>query len=236
MVSDLATSDPMALLTPDEVIDTFPNRRIYIGGKQDGKLKNIIIFEMDGEGMPTRRVVAKEGSLSVEPQNAGFLLRLYHARFEDRDKADPGDMTKFRPGLVVAEGAYRLSSDKLFEETRHEKSRRGYALSEFGKYMADGAGGEPLKAEVEYQRRFSLALACVTFALIGVPLGITAHRKETSVGFGLGIAVALAYYSFILFAQVFAGNPEVHPIFVMWLPNILFGLLGAVLFIRLARQ
>jgi len=236
MVSDLATSDPMALLTPDEVIDSFPNRRIYIGAKQDGKLKNIIIFEMDGEGMPTRRVVAKEGSLTVEPQNTGLLVRLYHARFEDRDKTDPTDVTKFRPGLVVAEGAYRLSSDKLFGATKHTKSRRGYTLSEFAKYMAEGAGGELLKAKVEYQRRFSLALACITFSLVGVPLGITAHRKETSVGFGIGIAVALAYYSFILFAQVFAGNPEVHPIFVMWLPNILFGLLGIVLFVRLARQ
>ena len=236
MVSDLAMSDPMALLTPDEVIDTFPNHRIYIGAKQEGKLKDIIIFEMDGEGVPTRRVVAKEASISVEPQKAGLLLRLYHARFEDRDESDPTNVTKFRPGLVVAEGAYRLSADKLFGATKHTKSRRGYPLSEFAKYMADGAGGEPLKAKVEYQRRFSLALACVTFALVGVPLGITAHRKETSVGFGIGIAVALAYYSFILFAQNFAGDPQVHPVFAMWLPNILFGLLGTVLFIRLARQ
>ena len=236
MVSDLALSDPMALLTPDEVIDDFPNRRIYIGEKQAGKLKNIIIFETDGQDVPTRRVFAKEGSLSVEPQKAGLLLRLYHARFEVRDNADPGDITKFRPGLVVAEGAYRLSNDKLFEVTSHTKSRRGYALSEYAKYMADGAGGEPLKARVEYHRRFSLALACVTFALVGVPLGITAHRKEASVGFGIGIAMALAYYSFILFAQVFAGNPLVHPVFVIWLPNILFGLLGAAFFIRLARQ
>ncbi|MBV9126889.1 MAG: LptF/LptG family permease, partial [Verrucomicrobia bacterium] len=37
----------------------------------------------------------------------------------------------------------------------------------------------------EHNKRFSYSLACLTFALIGIPLGITAHRQETSVGFGL---------------------------------------------------
>jgi lipopolysaccharide export LptBFGC system permease protein LptF len=32
------------------------------------------------------------------------------------------------------------------------------------------------------------------------------------------------------------GNPKAHPELLVWLPNILFIVLGAVLFRRLARQ
>lgn len=235
-VLDLATRDPMDLLAPDEVIDNFADRRIYIGGKENGTLKNIIIFEMDEQSMPTRMITAKEGRLSLDKNTSGLLLQFSHARFEHRDKADPSNLENIQTGLIMEEGGYLLPLDRLLTTARRYKPRRAYPMSDLLKHMAAGADGEMLKAEVEYHRRFSLAMACVTFALVGVPLGITAHRKETSVGFGIGVAVALAYYFFVVLALTFSGSPHAHPVFLMWLPNILFGGLGAFLLLRLDRR
>ena len=39
----------------------------------------------------------------------------------------------------------------------------------------------------EMNKRYSFSLASFAFALIGVPLAITAHRKETSVGMLLSL-------------------------------------------------
>ena len=85
-------------------------------------------------------------------------------------------------------------------------------------------------------KRFSFSLASFAFALIGVPLAITAHRKETSVGFMLSLGVAFTYFLLILIADTLKHNPKVHPELLIWAPNVIFIGLGAWLFLRLSRK
>ena len=83
------------------------------------------------------------------------------------------------------------------------------------------------------------SLAALAFALIAVPLGITAHRKETSVGFALSLVIAFSSFFFILVAEALSKNstmPGALPIIMIWLPNLLFTGLGVWLFARLARK
>jgi lipopolysaccharide export system permease protein len=79
-------------------------------------------------------------------------------------------------------------------------------------------------------------LAALSFALIAVPLGITAHRKETSVGFALSLVIAFGYFFFIIIADTLRENPNAMPVLLIWLPNIIFTGLGVWLFARLARR
>jgi lipopolysaccharide export system permease protein len=95
---------------------------------------------------------------------------------------------------------------------------------------------EQLQAKVELNRRFSASLACIAFALVAVPLGITTHRKETSAGFALSLAIAFAYYFFIIVAITFRGNAGAYPVVLMWVPNVIFIALGSVLFYRLCKR
>jgi lipopolysaccharide export system permease protein len=93
-----------------------------------------------------------------------------------------------------------------------------------------------LAYQVEVSKRFSLSLAALSFALIAVPLGITAHRKETSVGFALSLVIAFGYFFFIIIADTLRENSNAMPILLVWLPNIVFTGLGVWLFARLARR
>jgi lipopolysaccharide export system permease protein len=95
---------------------------------------------------------------------------------------------------------------------------------------------ERSESRTEINKRFSFPFACVAFAIIGVPLGVTAHRRETSIGFAMGLIVAVAYFLFVIIADTLRGNPKVHPELLIWVPNVLFIILGAFLFRRLARQ
>ncbi len=234
---DFATRSPMAVFRPGEVVDQFPRRRIYVGGKEGDWLTNIIIFETNGADFPTRMIFAEEATLSRDTSIAGWRLHLYSARFEERDPADPANIEKIRPGVSFREGTSLLGPDKMVGETyRRQQALSAQTLPELSKFIAEGAGGDLSKATVEYHRRFSLAFACVAFALVGVPMGITVHRKETSIGFGISLVAAFAYFLLILLAQTFQSNPQAHPLFLIWLPNILFGLLGVILFFRLSRR
>ena len=72
--------------------------------------------------------------------------------------------------------------------------------------------------------------------MIGIPLGITAQRQETSAGFGLGLVVAFTYFLIIIVVNTFRDKANVHPELLIWLPNVVFLLLGGIMFFRLTRR
>ena len=87
---DLASNDPLALFGSDEVIDQFPNRKIYVGKKEGSTLHDLYIFEMNAQNLPMRVIYARRGTLEVDKKNEQILLHVYDARYEERDKSCSG--------------------------------------------------------------------------------------------------------------------------------------------------
>lgn len=235
-IFEIATSNPIKLFSADEVVDQFPDRRVYVGAKEGEKLKNIIVFELNEDNLPVKMVHAKSGILTPDPANSQLLMKLRNARFEQRDPEAPRDLARIRQGIEVEEGVFPISLKEFYKEYLRGRRLSSYTLSELKEHLEKGADGRLTEARVEFNKRFSASLACMAFALIAIPLGITAHRKETSVGFAISLVVAFSYFFFIIMADTFRGNPNAHPTLLIWLPNILFFCLGAVLFWRLSQR
>ncbi len=81
--------------------------------------------------------------------------------------------------------------------------------------------------QTEKTKRASFSCACIVFALIGVPLAITARRRDTSTGFALGIMVAALYFLALVFCEISRKSAGIAPYIILWLPNIL-GLVYAI--------
>lgn len=88
----------------------------------------------------------------------------------------------------------------------------------------------------ELTKRYSISLACIAFCFVGIPLGVTAQRRETSIGFALSLAVAVAYFFFIFLGETFGEEDNLLPHILMWAPSVLFISIGSFLFYRLNRQ
>ena len=99
----------------------------------------------------------------------------------------------------------------LVQETAREVSRQ----------VAELNPGNELAFRTERVQRASFACACIVFSLIGVPLAITARRRDSTTGFALGILVAAIYFMALVFCELSRKIPGVTPYIVLWLPNIL---------------
>ncbi len=237
MMEDLykiATSNPLSFFQADEVSEEFPDRRIYVGARDGDVLKNLLVFELEG-GHLSKVVFAKQGHLSLDKEHASLLLKLEDAHFEERDPQEPDNFSKVRQGILMQSGTFPMSLKKLFEEKMRWRHLNSYRLWELLTEIKKNTP-QRLQLLVELNKRFSISLATLAFALIAVPLGITAHRKETSVGFALSLMVAFSYFFFMIIADTFRSNPHAFPIFLVWLPNILFSILGIFLFRQLLRK
>jgi lipopolysaccharide export system permease protein len=235
----IATHDPSSMFQPDEVVDQFPDRRVYVGARDGDLLKNLVVFEIDERGYPGKVVYAKTGTITTDEANQRLLLRVKDANFEQRDVRQPDNVDLIQQGITMQEGVFPMSLKKLIETKKRNKPLTSHTL---GELFIEGSKPDcknPTGYRVEITKRFSLSLAALAFALIAVPLGITAHRKETSVGFALSLVIAFSYFFFIIVAEALSKNsvlPAGVPVFMIWFPNLLFIGLGVWLFTRLARR
>ena len=235
-IFDLATRNPMALFGSDQVIDQFPGRRIYVGKKEGNKLENITVFEMNDKALPVKVTYARTGMLEADLANKQILMHLYQARYQERDAKDPFNLHKIRDGINMVEGTLPISLEELYEKEKKRPSRSALSIQQLLEQLKSENKRERSASRTEINKRFSFPFACVAFAIIGVPLGVTAHRRETSIGFAMGLIVATTYFLFVIIGDTLRGNPHAHPEFLVWFPNVLFIVLGVLLFRRLARQ
>jgi lipopolysaccharide export system permease protein len=174
--------------------------------------------------------------LETDLPNKRLLLHLYDARYQERDPKDPFDLMKIRDGISLKEGTLPISLEELYEKEKKRPSRSALSLSQLLDQLKSGPRRERSATRTELNKRFSFPFSCIAFALIGVPLGITTHRRETSVGFATGLIVAIVYFLFIIIADTMRANPKIHPELLVWFPNVLFIALGGWLFYRLSKR
>ena len=242
-----AMSNPLSMFSSDHVIDEFPGRKIYVEKKDGASLMNILVYEMDKDSNLLRVISAKKGQLETNLQDKMILLHLYDARFEQRDASDPRNLEKIHQGISMRDSVFSISLKELYEKNQIRQGPQTKKIGDLLDMLApEEKQGENLPAPVsktersairtEINKRFSFSLASVALALIAVPLAITAHRKETSIGFFLSIIVGFSYFFLIDIASTLQNKPQWHPELLMWLPNFVFIALGSFLFLRLSTK
>ena len=89
---------------------------------------------------------------------------------------------------------------------------------------------------IELNKKLTIPLSCLVFALIGVPVGIRAHRSVRSRGFAIGLALVLAYYLLRLGGEALVETGSLSPVIGTWTPNAIFAVAGIFLFFFAATE
>jgi lipopolysaccharide export system permease protein len=90
--------------------------------------------------------------------------------------------------------------------------------------------------DVEIQKKFALAAACVVFVLLGAPLALRFPRGGVGLVIGASLIVFGLYYVGLIAGETLADKLILSPYIAMWLANILFTIVGLIFLYLLRRS
>ncbi|MEM1057025.1 MAG: LptF/LptG family permease [Bacteroidota bacterium] len=117
-----------------------------------------------------------------------------------------------------------------------ERARTIRATAEAGEGSARYERQRADRFRVEVYKKNSIALACLVFVLVGVPLGLAIPRAGVGVVATLAVAVFLFYWVTLVQGEKLADRGLLPPWLGMWAANVVIGLIGAYLVTREARD
>ncbi len=96
------------------------------------------------------------------------------------------------------------------------------------------AGRPDYEAETELARKYTVPVATLLFALLGVSLGLKPARGGQSERFGVSVALFFLYYVLMRMGQALAERGKLDALLAMSIPNLVFAVLALWLFYRSA--
>ncbi len=100
--------------------------------------------------------------------------------------------------------------------------------AEEGRSIAD----QSLQAYLlEFYRKFSMPAACLVFAWFAFPVGAMARRAGRTVGFAVGLFVAIVYWGMLFAGQTFGVRMSLSPALSMWFPDVVVLVAGTLFFV-----
>jgi len=134
-----------------------------------------------------------------------------------------------------AEPLIRVLADGKLKALRTKVQRAGDQAG-YQQKIAASYHIKESKYLVEFHKKFAIPFACVVFALLGVPMAVTASRSGKGVSVSMAILIYTLYYLFLVGGEKFADRGRLDPMLAMWSANIFLVAVGIPIFFRTVRE
>ncbi|MGA2116890.1 MAG: LptF/LptG family permease [Bryobacteraceae bacterium] len=236
ILNDILATQLSAAIEPRVFNENFPNKILYVDDVVTGSVDK------------WRRVFVADITPPEQRQNGM------------RDKADGPMITLAREAIAVSDPRHNRIELTLEDYTQHEmgKDRRANDSSApYGVQALDASppdlktlrssamntrelmryprnGPDYTEVQIELHKRFSLPLACITLALVGIPLGVATRKGGKSAGYVIALFLGFFCYNLSSLALIGVAKQHTLPVPVaLWLPNAAFFVAGVVFLYRM---
>ena len=203
-----------------------PGGRIWAIRRFDGRRKEMqeLVLQVFADGQIVRRVDARNASWR-------------------------GDHWIFREGVVrtfsgAGETAAPFDSTLLPELTetpedlsRDEADPAQMSSAELGTFIdrLGQSGRSTVKYQTDRHLKLAYPLVNLMVALLALPLATRLRRGGIAIGFAFSFILFLVNIAMVRFGQVLGHNGQIPPLLAAWMGNIIFGIAGTILLIRVPK-
>jgi LPS export ABC transporter permease LptF/LPS export ABC transporter permease LptG len=193
-----------------------PNRR---------ELNQLSVFEFDDQNhVLLRRTYARQASYSPRTREGDPAPWVAESGWQREFAA--ADISKFAPFTTAR---LPLEPADYFVTEAPDADRMNYGQLKRYVEGLKASGYNVLNHEVELHRKLAYPLVTVIMTIIAVPFAVTTGKRGAMYGIGVGIVLALVYWTMISVFAALGAAGIVPPALAAWAPNLIFGAAAAYL-------
>jgi LPS export ABC transporter permease LptG/LPS export ABC transporter permease LptF len=241
IVNQLAANQVTADIQPRVFNEDFPNTILYVDdvhpSTPGAPVRWIHVFLADVTKPEERKkglgekadgpliTVAREAIAVSDPKNTRILLDLHNYANHEMGR-----------DLISQDLSAPLTKQILQGKPPEQVARKPRQMSTRELLHFKGADRDRIEASVELDQRFAYPVACLMLALVGIPLGIATRKGGKSAAYVIAVFLGFFCYWLSSVALVNVARQKSLPVPVaIWLPDMVFGIVGLVFLSRMEK-
>jgi LPS export ABC transporter permease LptG/LPS export ABC transporter permease LptF len=225
-------------LTPRVFYSDIPGYVLFVSeirAGAEGKLEGVFIHQDRVEGDWSQSCLAQSGDLREHRKEDGTPLLLADlencvcSRYRT-DRPEHYQIVHYGKNRILIEPpAYFKALSEPPERALQNLHFTGLFQALRDAEASKESPVRPLRiqaAKIEIHQRIALPFACVLFAILGMPLGLTFARSGKGAGFALSTAVVLVYWIIFPTVRDQASSGRVSPFIGVWAANLVVAALA----------
>lgn len=211
-------------------IDTFDRYIFFVGkiNRVEDTLQDVIIHSPGKLEEPAQTIRARKGALRKDPKNLSVAMVLQDGMVEWPREKDPSwfHQIDFKTYTVNLDMNAVLRRSRNLHPAHFEMSSPQLMKAAMER---EPGNSERNKFLIEFHRRISMPFANIMVILAAIPLGIL-FRRGGLIAAGVAMVVIFSYYIFFAIGESLGLEGRLTPLLACWLPNIVAGIGGVLLF------
>jgi LPS export ABC transporter permease LptG/LPS export ABC transporter permease LptF len=211
---------------PRVFFEDFPDLVLYVRDVPPEGGWNGVFMADNRAGQLPAVYLARHGRVLIDRQQRTVQMVLHEGTRHTADAAGKYEVFQFKD-LILS-----VNPDRVFPRNGPARGEREMTIPELQARAAEleREGQQSHGPRMEIHKKFSIPVACLVFGLIGLALGASNRRDGKLASFVIGVAVIFIYYVLLWLGTAMAKGQMVPPWLAVWLPNIVLGAIGGLLF------
>ena len=205
-----------------------PNEYVFVDSyDRTAKLGSSFTYQKFDSTQLKKQIIAS--SFNWNDKDSTYDLSTVYTREINKDQTEKLDYKgDFKMKLPA-------TPDEILPEEYVAETMNTFELNEFIQKQKAKGSANVNTYENELNARLSGPFSTIILTLLALSLSSKKRRGGIGINLAVGITLAFVYIFFSQITSTFSEKGFVSPLVAAWIPNIVFGLLTAFLYIRRAR-
>lgn len=234
---EIIASNPGVEMEPNSI--KFLNKSIIvIGDVKDSKISDLVFF--DEQSNDSQRIIVAKDSEMLSAKKEGVLLQL---NMKDSVVLSLGTKKRQNFDVLNASSSTLNILDSQVLDTRNRVLPREMTSYDLGrqirrfKAMPNPSKYQLNQYRMEFHKKFSNPFGSIFFAILALPLAfIFGKHNGQTICLIFGLVISVLYWAMMILGQMFALRIGIDAMLAMWLPDVIVGLAGVLLYLVLKRK